>query len=61
MTSITSTGLGSGLDINSIVTAIVAAEEDPAAASLLADATEPTAMISAFGTINSALSDVQDS
>ena len=61
MTSITSTGLGSGLDINSIVTAIVAAEEDPAAASLLADATEATEMISAFGTINSALSDFQDS
>ena len=61
MTSITSTGLGSGLDINSIVTAIVAAEQDPAAASLLADATEATEMISAFGTINSALSDFQDS
>ncbi len=61
MTSITSTGLGSGLDINNIVTAIVAAEEDPAAASLLADATEATEMISAFGTINSALSDFQDS
>ena len=61
MTSITSTGLGSGLDINNIVTAIVAAEEDPAAASLLASATEATEMISAFGTINSALSDFQDS
>ena len=61
MTSITSTGLGSGLDINTIVEAIVAAEEDPASASLLADATEATEMISAFGTINSALSDFQDS
>jgi len=61
MSSITSTGLGSGLDINTIVTAIVAAEEDPASASLLADATEATEMISAFGTINSALSDFQDS
>ena len=61
MSSITSTGLGSGLDINTIVEAIVAAEQDPAAASLLADATEATEMISAFGTINSALSDFQDS
>ncbi|WP_413692406.1 flagellar filament capping protein FliD [Psychromonas sp. KJ10-2] len=61
MTSITSTGLGSGLDINNIVTAIVAAEKDPAAASILADTTEATEKISAFGTINSALSDFQDS
>ena len=61
MTSITSTGLGSGLEINTIVEAIVAAEEEPASASLLAAATEATEMISAFGTINSALSDFQDS
>jgi len=61
MTSITSTGLGSGLEINTIVEAIVAAEQDPASATLLAAATEATEMISAFGTINSALSDFQDS
>jgi len=61
MTSITSTGLGSGLDINSIVTAIVAAEKDPALASMVADSAEATAMISGYGILNSELSAFKDS
>ncbi|MEI6896499.1 MAG: flagellar filament capping protein FliD [Psychromonas sp.] len=61
MTSVTSTGLGSGLDINSIVTAIVDAEKDPALKKMLKASAEATAKISAYGTLNSALSDFQDS
>ncbi|PKF62900.1 flagellar hook-associated protein [Psychromonas sp. psych-6C06] len=56
MSSITSTGLGSGLDINSIVTAIVGAEKDPALAKMTKSAAEATAQISAFGMLNSGLS-----
>ncbi|WP_028867445.1 flagellar filament capping protein FliD [Psychromonas arctica] len=56
MSSITSTGLGSGLDINSIVTAIVGAEKDPALAKMTQSAAKATAQISAFGTLNSELS-----
>ena len=56
MASITSTGLGSGLDINSIVTAIVGAEKDPALAKMTKSAAEATAQISAYGLINSDLS-----
>lgn len=56
MSSITSTGLGSGLDINSIVTAIVGAEKDPALAKMTKSAAKATAQISAFGMLNSELS-----
>ena len=61
MSSITSTGLGSGLDINSIVTAIVDAEKDPALSSLIESSAEATAMISAYGILNSELSEFKDS
>ena len=61
MASITSTGLGSGLDINSIVTAIVGAEKDPALAKMTKSAAEATAQISAYGLINSDLSDFKSS
>jgi len=61
MSSITSTGLGSGLDINSIVTAIVGAEKDPALAKMTQDAGEATAMISAYGLLNSELSSFKSS
>ncbi|WP_166371148.1 flagellar filament capping protein FliD [Psychromonas sp. SA13A] len=61
MTSITSTGLGSGLDINSIVTAIVDAEKDPALASMTSAAAAATAAISAYGVLNSELSAFKDS
>ncbi|MCP4323272.1 MAG: flagellar filament capping protein FliD [Psychromonas sp.] len=61
MSSITSTGLGSGLDINSIVTAIVGAEKDPALAKMTKSAAKATAQISAFGMLNSGLSDFKSS
>jgi len=61
MSSITSTGLGSGLDINSIVTAIVDAERDPTLESLVADELEATEKISAYGVLNSELSTFKDS
>lgn len=61
MSSITSTGLGSGLNINDIVTAIVGAEKDPALAKMTASAGEATAMISAYGLLNSELSSFKSS
>jgi len=61
MSSITSTGLGSGLDINNIVTAIVAAEKDPALASMMSESAEATAAISAYGLLNNELSAFKDS
>ncbi|WP_019613216.1 flagellar filament capping protein FliD [Psychromonas ossibalaenae] len=61
MSSITSTGLGSGLDINSIVQAIVGAEKDPALAKMTKSAAEATAQISAYGTLNSELSTFKSS
>ena len=61
MTAITSTGLGSGLDINSIVTAIVDAEKDPALTKMISSSAEATAKISAYGILNSELSNFKDS
>ena len=61
MASITSTGLGSGLDINSIVTAIVGAEKDPALAKMAKSEATATAQISAYGMINSELSEFKSS
>jgi flagellar hook-associated protein 2 len=61
MSSITSTGLGSGLDINSIVTAIVAAEKDPALSKMIKSSAKATAQISAFGMLNSELSSFKSS
>jgi len=61
MTSITSTGLGSGLDINSIVTAIVGAEKDPALAKITKASANATAQISAYGLLNSELSSFKSS
>lgn len=61
MSSITSTGLGSGLDINTIVTAIVDAEKDPALAKMTEAAVEATAKISSYGLLNSELSSFKSS
>ncbi|WP_413701351.1 flagellar cap protein FliD N-terminal domain-containing protein [Psychromonas sp. KJ10-10] len=61
MSSITSTGLGSGLDINTIVTAIVDAEKDPALTKMTEAAVEATAMISSYGLLNSELSTFKSS
>ncbi|PKG39895.1 flagellar filament capping protein FliD [Psychromonas sp. Urea-02u-13] len=61
MSSITSTGLGSGLKINDIVEAIVGAEKDPALAKMIKSSGQATAMISAYGMLNSELSAFKDS
>ena len=61
MAAITSTGLGSGLQINDIVTAIIDAEKVPAQGKIDSDAVKATEQISAFGSINSALSTFKDS
>ena len=61
MPAITSTGLGSGLQINDIVTAIIDAEKVPAQGLIDRDAKKATEQISAFGSINSALSTFKDS
>jgi len=56
MSSITSTGLGSGLDINAIVTAIVDAEKEPIISKVTKESAKATAAISAYGLLNSDLS-----
>lgn len=61
MSSIKSTGLGSGLEINSIVSAIVGAEKDPAMAKITKSTATATAKISAYGMINSELSSFKSS
>lgn len=61
MATITSTGSGSGLEINDIVTAILDAEKVPAQTQIDNDAVKATEQISAFGAINSALSTFKDS
>ena len=56
MSSIKSTGLGSGLEINNIVNAIVGAEKDPAMAKITKSTATATAQISAYGLLNNELS-----
>lgn len=60
MASITSAGLGSGLDINSIVDKLVAAERAPAANRLTERESKANAELSALGKFKSALSGFQD-
>ncbi|WP_094752401.1 flagellar filament capping protein FliD [Psychromonas sp. CD1] len=61
MSSVTSTGLGSGLDINSIVGAIVGAEKEPALSKITKEDAKATAIISAYGLLNSDLDDFKSS
>lgn len=61
MATITSTGLGSGLEVNNIVNAIVDAEKVPVQSKIDSDTELAVAQISAFGSINSALSTFKDS
>jgi len=61
MPAITSTGLGSGLKVNDIVNAIVDAEKVPVKGKIDRDSQLATAQISAYGSINSALSTFKDS
>lgn len=60
MASITSTGLGSGLDINSLVSQLVAAERQAPAARLTTAQEKAQTQLSALGTFRSALSSLQD-
>ncbi len=59
MAGISSLGIGSGLDLNGLVSKLVAAERDPAAARLARQEAGFTAEISAFGSLRSGLSDFQ--
>lgn len=61
MAAITSTGLGSGLEINKIVESLVAAEKDPIKNRIESDAAKATAQISALGQVNSLLSSLKSS
>ncbi len=61
MAVITSTGLGSGLDINSMVSKLVAAERTPKASRLDGQEAKLQAKISGLGTVKGALSDFRNS
>ncbi|MFQ6370313.1 flagellar filament capping protein FliD [Shewanella sp. YIC-542] len=60
MASLTANGLGSGLDISSIVTALVNAEKSPKTTALNADEAVITAKVSAIGSLKSAISEFVD-
>ncbi len=61
MPTITAPGLGSGLDVNSIVSQLVAVEQQPAAQRLDRREADLQARLSAFGVVKSAISSFQDS
>jgi flagellar hook-associated protein 2 len=61
MASITSTGLGSGLDVAGIVSQLVAAEGRPVETRLSTQEARAQTKLSAFGSLKSALSDLRDS
>ncbi len=58
---LTSVGIGSGMDINGIVSALVGAESAPKVAKFDADEGRLNTQISAMGALKSALTDFQDS
>lgn len=59
MTGITSTGLGSGLDVNSIVSQLVAAERAPGDKRILLEQSRANYRISALGTFRSSIASLQ--
>jgi len=61
MAGITSTGLGSGLDIKKMVNAIVEAEKAPALATIVSESEKATQAISAYGVLNNELANFKDS
>lgn len=61
MTSITSTGLGSGLDIKSLVAGLVSAEQTPATLKMDAKEALLTTQISSYGSLKSAMATFQSS
>ncbi len=60
MTAITSTGIGSGVDVESIVKALVEAERAPTENRLNSREAETTVTLTSLGTLQGALSKVQD-
>lgn len=60
MASISSLGIGSGLDLSSLVQGLVAAERDPTLARLAQREAVLQAELSAFGSLKSSLSDLQN-
>ena len=60
MASITSAGVGSGIDVASLVNQLVAAERQAPAARLSAAQSKAQTQLSAFGTFRSALAGLQD-
>ncbi|MDO9167772.1 MAG: flagellar filament capping protein FliD [Methylobacter sp.] len=61
MASITSTGLGSGIDIKSLVSGLVSAEQTPTTKRLDKQEATLTAQISSYGSLKSAMSSFQTS
>lgn len=61
MPTLTSTGIGSGLDINSLVTQLVAAEREPVANRLATTDAKLTAQVTAMAALKGALSSLQSS
>ena len=61
MAGVTSTGLGTGLDIKKMVGAIVGAEKEPALAVMVAETEKATSAISAYGLLNNNLDAFKDS
>ncbi|ANO51040.1 flagellar filament capping protein FliD [Woeseia oceani] len=60
MASIISTGIGSGLDVSSLVSQLVAAEGQPAERRIATGEAKAQARLSAFGTLKSSLSEFRD-
>ena len=58
---LTATGIGSGLDIESLVTQLISAQRSPVETRLVARESALTAELSGFGSLKSALSTFQDS
>ncbi len=59
--SITSTGIGSGLDVEGLVSQLVAAEDEPVKDRIAQEEAFLNAELSAYGTLNGALSGLQQS
>lgn len=60
MASITSAGIGSGLDVSGLVSQLVAAERQPTASRIARQEASVQARLSAYGTLTAALSDFRD-
>ncbi len=61
MATISSAGLGSGLDVNSLVSQLVAAEKAPTSGRLTTRETRVNSLLSAYGTLKSSVAEFQDS